>query len=428
MKNIFILLFFLINSYLLPAQIPLTIEGVATVNTQTGTWYGVDIPRNEPTKLIYRNNSIESVNNAGYMLQAGDETSNSNNNNLDGQIITGNRFWWKGPNRPEIITHGLFVGYNINSVIKYNYLQDVPYGIIFKSGTDDGKNMTFTSGGCAYNICKNGKFVVRMKGINGVKVYNNTFYNDDSEGLYLVLITSNQDKRIPPPSTGTKIFNNIFYTKKNIPMITIETSCLTNFESDYNVFWCEAGEPRFTIDGKSITFAQWQAMGYDSHSKIVNPNFINTVTFVPSQRLDFGKDLGIEWKTGLSISAKWVVGESPATTDQNGKWQVGAIVNDKPSASTKVPDDGNSTNNAIGFKLFPNPSDGRFQIQVEKMPIDGVSIEVKNIKGQILQKKRIHENLTQWSLSHHKNGIYFISVTDKSTIYTEKIITNRTSE
>lgn len=422
MKNVFILFLLSVTPYLLFAQIPLTMEGVATVNKETGTWYGVNIPRSEPTKLIYRNNAIESVNNQGYMLQAGDEVPSSKNNNLDGQLITGNKFWWKGLSRPEIITHGLFTGYNINSVVKYNYLQDVPYGIIFKSGTEDGQSMTFTSGGCGYNICKNGKFAIRMKGMSGVKVYNNTLYNNADDGRYLVLITSNQDKQIPPPSTGTKIFNNIFYAKNNIPMITIEAACLTDFESDYNVFWCEAGEPRFSIDGKSLTFTQWQALGYDLHSKVVNPNFTNTTTLVPSQRLDFGKDLGSDWKTGLSISAKWEVGVSPATTDQNGKWQVGAIVHSKPLSNIDI----NESDNAIGFKLFPNPSDGLFQILIEKIPSDGVTVEVKNINGQIIQKKKIYENLTQWSLKHFKNGVYIISVNDRSNVYTEKIITSRT--
>lgn len=157
-------------SQILIAQISNTIDGTVVNNTEIGTWYGVNIPRSVPTKLIYRNNSILSINVEGYLLQAGDENPSARDNNLDRQEIIGNRFAWNGTNNPNIITHGLLTGYNINSIIKYNNLINVPYGIIFKSGTDDGKNMTFTSGGCAYNICKNGKFSVRMKGINGVKV------------------------------------------------------------------------------------------------------------------------------------------------------------------------------------------------------------------------------------------------------------------
>jgi hypothetical protein len=302
----------------------LTIEGTTTINNITGKWSGVNITRNTPTRLTYRNNFITSVNADGYLLQAGDEAPLPDNNNLDGEVISGNKFIWKGPIDPSILTHGIFTGYNINSIVKYNYLENVPYGIIFKSGTHAGVNMTFTSGGCAYNIWKNGKFGGRVKGINGIKFYNNTFYSGDGKGWYLLLISGNMDMNVPSPSIGSKIFNNIFYSTIQIPMIKIESGCLVDFESDYNVFWCTVGEPTFNIDGVTISLAEWRGRGYDTHSRIVNPDFINTTDFILRTRLDFGKNLGTEWQTGLSITANWVVGLSPATTNQNGNWQVGA--------------------------------------------------------------------------------------------------------
>jgi hypothetical protein len=107
-----------------------------------------------------------------------------------------------------------------------------------------------------------------------------------------------------------------------------------NFESDYNVFYCESGSPVFAVDGVSKTFSQWQAMGYDQHSVVINPNFINTTSFVPSARLDYGTDLGTTWQTGLSTSADWSAGTAPATTEQNGKWQAGAIIYPAPVVTT----------------------------------------------------------------------------------------------
>jgi uncharacterized repeat protein (TIGR02059 family) len=59
---------------------------------------------------------------------------------------------------------------------------------------------------------------------------------------------------------------------------------------------------------------------------VVNPNFNNFTDFVPATRLNYGKDLGSAWQTGLSTTATWIVGSSPATTNQNGTWQVGARV------------------------------------------------------------------------------------------------------
>jgi uncharacterized repeat protein (TIGR02059 family) len=186
--------------------------------------------------------------------------------------------------------------------------------------------MTYSSGyGAAYNIVKNAKLSLRMKGINGVQVYNNTFYSNQRSGS-IVLIDANHDRTNPAPSTGAKIKNNIFYTVYQIHNIAIESECLSNFESDYNVFYCEAGTPMFSVSGATKTFAQWQAMGYDQHSVVVNPGFLNTTNFVPKSRLNYGTNLGSTWQTGLSTTAQWVAGSSPAKANQNGTWQAGAVV------------------------------------------------------------------------------------------------------
>ena len=326
MKKGIAFLLLIILSFHSKGQTNLIREGIVINSTETGTWLGDNIPRAVPTLLTYKNNSITSVNSVGYLLCAGDETPSITNNNLDNAVISGNRFEWKGTNSETIITHGLFTGYNINTTVKYNYLSGVPYGIIFKSGTDAGESMTFTAGGCAYNICRNGKFGVRMKGINGVKIHNNTFYNDDENGWYFVYISANADRAKKSYSTGAKIFNNIFYSTSRFPMILVEPGCETGFECDYNVYWCTAGEPVFSIKGVTRTWAEWQSMGYDTHSVIMDPGFISKTELVPRNRLNYGKSLSTEWQSGLSTTSAWVPGVSPATTAQNGTWQVGARV------------------------------------------------------------------------------------------------------
>jgi hypothetical protein len=307
----------------------ITIEG-QTVNDSNNpvddNYAAVRIDNSIKAQLYYRNNSITSINQHGYMLDAGDESVLSTNNNLDGAVITGNKFTWNGTQTGSVITHGLFTGYNINDVVKYNYLTNVPYGIIIKSGSATS-NMTNTTGGVSYNIVKNGRFSGRVKGINGTKYYNNTFYGD-ANSWYLILITSNADNGTAYPSINTKVKNNIFYTTTKTPSISIESNSFTGFECDYNVYWCEAGDhnPIFTVEGVSKTWTQWKALGYDVHSIVINPNFNNTTDFVPAVRLNYGIDLGTDFNTGLATTATWVVGTSPATQVQNGTWQVGARV------------------------------------------------------------------------------------------------------
>lgn len=305
------------------AQATLTMEGKTYTNSDD-TWLGVNIPRSEKTKLIFRNNSISSINRNGYLLQAGDESPTSTANNLDGAIISGNKLNWTGSDM-TVIPHGIFTGHNSNVIIKYNYVNNVPMGVIRKSGN----SMSNTGGGVAYNIIKGGAVGLVVKGMSNVNVYNNTFYTDRTTSQTwrpLLHIYTNTDGGRYSIAHGTKIYNNIFYTKYKTYAITVDDNeSLIGLECDYNIYWCESGAPTFKVNGSTKTFEQWQAMGYDTHSKVVNPNFKDFVSFVPAKRLDYGKELSTDWKDGLSINAKWGTTD-PETATQNGVWQVGAVV------------------------------------------------------------------------------------------------------
>lgn len=326
--------FLLLATAMLSGQTTLTIEGKTYTNSDD-TWMGVVIPRSNPTALYFKNNVITSSNTAGYMLQAGDESIGSTNNNLDGALITGNRFTWKGTDMKSI-THGLFTGHSIDVNIKYNYLDHVPLGIIRKSSC----NMVNNSGGVAYNIVKSGAVAVNVKGISNVSIYNNTLYTDRTTTETwrgLIRVYTNTDITPHSVAHGTKIFNNIFYTKNQTISIQIsDEECLKDFESDYNVFYCENGSPIFDYCGSIKTFEQWQALGYDTHSIVINPDFKDFVNFVPTKRLDYGTNLGTNWIEGLATNAKWGT-TSPETALQNGHWQVGAIIYKEVATTAPVP-------------------------------------------------------------------------------------------
>jgi uncharacterized repeat protein (TIGR02059 family) len=200
--------------------------------------------------------------------------------------------------------------------------------------------MSNTGGGVAYNIIKGGAVGMVVKGMSNVNVYNNTFYNDRTTSQTwrpLLHIYTNTDGGRYSVAHGTKIYNNIFYSKYQTFAITIDNAeSLKELECDYNVYWCETGSPRFSINGSVKTFAQWQAMGYDAHSVVVNPEFKDLVNFTPSKRLDYGKDLGAEWATGLSSKAVWS-NKDPETVSQNGTWQVGAVIYEGISDPAPVP-------------------------------------------------------------------------------------------
>jgi uncharacterized repeat protein (TIGR02059 family) len=318
---------FLLTGIVINAQTILTVQGETITSTYT-------VPHTSPTTFTFINNSITTSNASGYILNAGDEVQSSNNNNLDGAVITGNKVIWNGTTNNG--THGLFVGYNINDIIKYNYIDRSPYGIVVKSGDSDGSSMAFTSGGIAYNIIKDSPTIgVIVRGINNVPIYNNTFYNSTTGTSALIFIQENESAAGSPTSSGCKIYNNIFYTTtQSINIYISDLSCTEDFESDYNVFYCTAGTPFFGYGTNTLTFAQWQALGYDTHSVVVNPNFNNSTDLLPNSRLNYGTNLGTTWQTGLSTSATWTVNSAPATTVQNGSWQAGARIYGTSSSVT----------------------------------------------------------------------------------------------
>ena len=118
----------------------------------------------------------------------------------------------------------LFTGYNLDVIIKYNYLNKVPNAIQRKS---DG--MIDNNGIIAYNIINNPKLGIAVKGINGIRIYNNTFYSEQTPAQTyrgLVDIHANTDNGLNVISTGTKVFNNIFYTRNKVVNIKISGICL----------------------------------------------------------------------------------------------------------------------------------------------------------------------------------------------------------
>jgi hypothetical protein len=322
-KNKALVILFLLSQMVTTAQTVLTIQGQTFTNS-SDTWLGVNPARSVPTIFTFKNNLITSINTVGYQLQAGDETSGPNNNHLAGAVITGNKLSWSGTNMTSI-THGIFTGHNQDVIIKYNYLNHVPMAIIRKSTN----NMTNTSGGVAYNIVKGGAVAIVVKGMSNVNIYNNTLYTDRTTSQTfrpLVDVYTNIDITPHSVSHGTKIYNNIFYTKNQTLDISIEDNeSLTGLECDYNVYWCENGKPSFNVSGVVKSFAEWQALGYDQHSVVINPDFIDLTNFVPKNRLDYGTSLDSAWIKGLSPNAIWGTTD-PRTRSQNGKWQVGAVV------------------------------------------------------------------------------------------------------
>jgi hypothetical protein len=333
-KGLLVNSLFLLISLVGYSQVVLTIEG----QTYTST---VNIPRTVPTLLTFKNNDVEIYQASGIMIWAGDDEPQPTNRNLDNAVITGNRIEFTGPFGSSIITHGLMSGYNINYDIRYNYFLNTIYAIVNESDNE----MEWTSGGVAYNILRSDVSTNRYGLVNtydNCPIYNNTFYNSP--------LRLHPTDALDPYDTvyNVKVKNNIFYqsTGRGNQVIEIWTNVYNGvdnngFECDYNLYYVEDDDhyPNFLTydpwedDWDILTWTQWRALGFDTHSVVVDPDFINTTDFVPSSRLDYGTNLGATWDDGLSVDAVWST-DDPATTVQNGTWQVGARIYEGPPSST----------------------------------------------------------------------------------------------
>jgi hypothetical protein len=323
-------------------------------------------------------------------------------------------------------------------VAKYNYLDDIPMGIIRKSAS----NMKNTGGGVAYNIVKGGVVGMVIKGMSNVNVYNNTFYNDRTTAQTwrpLIHIYTNTDNGNHSVSHGTKIYNNIFYTKYQTLSITIaDAESLTGLECDYNVYWCESGTPRFSVNGLIKTFAQWQAMGYDAHSVVINPQFEDFENFVPAKRLDYGKDLGAEWKDGLAANAVWGTTD-PATAAQNGVWQAGAVVHAAVNTPEVTPPAPPVFVNSVVESYAPSkveivfncklggvvPPDSSFIAMINGSPVDVEKVEILENKVILTLSELLNQG-EKATVSYIKSQVNPLQSTTgaQAETFTEKPVLN----
>jgi hypothetical protein len=92
------------------------------------------------------------------------------------------------------------------------------------------------------------------------RVLNNTILNE-SDGRWAITLGHTS-------CVNNKLFNNILYTAHSFRgSIELPDDAISGFESDYNIVM-----NRFSIDDGSsiINLGQWQALGYDTHSILIN--------------------------------------------------------------------------------------------------------------------------------------------------------------
>jgi fibronectin-binding autotransporter adhesin len=83
--------------------------------------------------------------------------------------------------------------------------------------------------------------------------------------------------------------------------------------------------------------------------------------------------------------------------------------------------------NDASFILFPNPSQGTFQLELQN-DIEIRSIKVYNLMGQLIYQEQLnsmHISNYKIDISDHKNGIYYLSIETPSVLISKKLILSK---
>jgi hypothetical protein len=207
-----------------------------------------------------------------HVLSVGTEEPDAGDNQVQNIVIENNAIFCHRyfDSSQEIITHSLYVGFQKDAIIRYNYVNGGGINIIYKGST--GTDSTGTAaiyGNVTIDAYENG---IMIKAIEGVLVYNNTIWNENAirsatnqHSLYLLPNLGGDD----PENTVVK--NNIIVdvsTNATTHLIFLAAS-LTGADVltfDYNVMYSANGAYGWRTDMRDATFAQWQSLGYDANS------------------------------------------------------------------------------------------------------------------------------------------------------------------
>ncbi len=120
-------------------------------------------------------------------------------------------------------------------------------------------------------------------------IENNTVYQNSN--------TTQQELKIEDPVDELTVKNNIFYTTPTRrTMWAVAQTGTVNI--DNNLHWRADGNPSIYYSGAGRTWAQWQALGFDTHGVNSDPLLISPATSDLSLQstspcIDAGADVGL---------------------------------------------------------------------------------------------------------------------------------------
>jgi len=290
---------------------------------------------------LYRvkNNKVFFNKTGGYHFSVGSENTSSFDNLISNIDISQNYVRGNNIDNPSVsnICHGVFVGFQIDADVKYNYMRGTGYGVLFKG---DGASTVYTTNGAAYNLITEFNRGVYLKGVGSVNVVNNTLFTEFNAPEYGISIEDNLGSDV---GNNNVIKNNIFINLTDTDFTAIRLlDGTTGNDIDHNIYYSPHSDLIFQVGATTYTFAEWQALGNDTNSVVLtdeqysdlfnNPSAGDFSLSDNSVAVGFGEDLGVSYNTGLSNDTIWLPDDRQnlqtiSTQIQPTNWSVGAYIN-----------------------------------------------------------------------------------------------------
>ncbi|MBN1927280.1 MAG: T9SS type A sorting domain-containing protein, partial [Prolixibacteraceae bacterium] len=205
---------------------------------------------------------------------------------------------------------------------------------------------------------------------HGAKIYNNTIVVPD-DGRWGILLDDGAQ-------VNTEIYNNIIVTNHSWRgCISAENT--TGLKSDYNIL---SNSMSNAGDGSSISFSEWQGLGFDQHS-ILSGNFDDLFTDYANRDFSIpSSSIAVNAGNGQLVSALVERDFINESRPSGGEYDIGAYEYSFP-ISSKVNEEGS-------IEVYPNPA--ACTIFVKSITGD-YRFELYTISGQVVRKGKSEQGM-----------------------------------
>ena len=121
---------------------------------------------------------------------------------------------------------------------------------------------------------------------------------------------------------------------------------------------------------------------------------------------------------GTTIKAIIMVGHNHGWNDDIPDTGSGSVTTSTISGISEQ----TTNNNYTVTNIFPNPSTGKFNIQIDGQPQSAMEVQVNDLLGKQVYSEKLSTSTTELDLSNQPKGIYFVKIYDQNSAITIKKI------